>query len=131
MCELLAGLPEVNVVAVEDRADGAIVVHVESRRDQWWCPVCEVRARVKQLPVVELFDVPRFGRPARLAWRKHRLVCGEASCPMGSWTHTDERITAPKTMMTARAARWATAQVGRRGRAVSDIAAELGCDWPP
>lgn len=31
--------------------------------------------------------------------------------------------------MTDRAGRWATVQVGRRGRAVSDVAAELGADW--
>ena len=48
---------------------------------------------------------------------------------MGSWTHVDERIAAPKMVMTTRSARWATVQVGRHGRAVSDVAAELGCDW--
>ena len=48
---------------------------------------------------------------------------------MGSWTHVDERIAAPKMVMTTRAARWATVQVGRHGRAVSDVAAELDCDW--
>ena len=29
----------------------------------------------------------------------------------------------------SRAGRWATYQVGRLGRTVSDVAAELGCDW--
>lgn len=32
MCELLVGLPDINVLAVEDRADEPIVVHVEARR---------------------------------------------------------------------------------------------------
>ena len=31
--------------------------------------------------------------------------------------------------MTTRAARWATLQVGRHGRAVSEVADDLGCDW--
>ena len=31
--------------------------------------------------------------------------------------------------MTTRAARWATVQVGRHGRAVSEVADDLGCDW--
>ncbi len=31
--------------------------------------------------------------------------------------------------MTDRAARWVTVQVGRLGRAVAEVAAELGCDW--
>jgi hypothetical protein len=32
-------------------------------------------------------------------------------------------------VLTDRAARWVTVQVGRSGRAVSDVAGELGCDW--
>ena len=31
--------------------------------------------------------------------------------------------------MTTRAARWATVQVGRHGRTVSEVADDLGCDW--
>src|SRR5689334_15577854 len=31
--------------------------------------------------------------------------------------------------MTTRAARWATVQVGRDGRAVNEVADDLGCDW--
>ena len=31
--------------------------------------------------------------------------------------------------MTTRAARWVTSQVGRHGRAVSEVAEDLGCDW--
>lgn len=129
MCELLVGLPEVNVLAVDDVAGRPVVVHIEARLDRAWCIVCGVRAGVKERPMVVLFDLPCFGRPARLAVRKHRLWCREPLCPVGSWTHVDERIAAPRMLMTTRAARWATIQVGRHGRAVSDVAAELGCDW--
>jgi len=31
--------------------------------------------------------------------------------------------------LTTRAARWATRQVGRHGRSVAEVAADLGCDW--
>jgi len=31
--------------------------------------------------------------------------------------------------LTARAARWATRQVGRLGRSANEVAEELGCDW--
>lgn len=79
--------------------------------------------------MVVLVDLPCFGRPARLAVREHRLCCREPLCPVGSWTYVDERIAAPRMLMTTRAARSATVQVGRHGRAVSDLAAELGCDW--
>jgi transposase len=129
MCELLVGLPDVHVIAVEDRPDGPIVVHIEARLEQTWCAECGTRAGVKERPVVELVDLPCFGRPARLAWRKHRLCCREPLCPAGSWTHVDERIASPAMLLTTRAARWATKQVGRHGRAVSDVADELDCDW--
>ena len=129
MCELLVGLPDVHVTAVDDRPGCPIVVHIEARLEQAWCVECGTRAGVKERPVVVLVDLPCFGRPARLAWRKHRLCCREPLCPAGSWTYVDERIAAPSMLLTTRAARWATRQVGRHGRAVSDVADELDCDW--
>jgi len=130
MCELLVGLPEVTVLAVDDRPDGGpVVVHVESRVEGAWCRVCGCRASVKDRPEVELVDLPCFGRPAGLVWRKHRWWCRQRACPAGSWTHVDARIAAPRAAMTDRAARWATVQVGRLGRSVNEIAEALGCDW--
>ena len=40
----------------------------------------------------------------------------------------DHRIAAKKCLLTTRAAKWATVQVGG-GRTVSEVAAELACDW--
>ena len=51
MRELLVGLPEDNVRAVEDQPEGPLRVHVESRLDQEWCHTCGVRAWVKDRPV--------------------------------------------------------------------------------
>jgi len=129
MCELLVGLPDVNVLAVEDRVDEPIVVHIEARRDPAWCRACGVRARVKDRPWVELVDLPCFGRPARLVWRKHRWHCPEPACPAGSWTVIDTRIAPPRMALTDRAGRWVVKQVGDLGRTVNEIAVELGCDW--
>lgn len=129
MCERLVGLPDVNVLAVDDQPDAPIVVHIEARLDQVWCPSCGGRAEIKDRPSVLLGDLPCFGRPAQLAWHKHRLCCPEPACERRSWTHVDERIAAPRSGMTTRAARWATVQVGRCGRTVNEVAAELGCDW--
>ena len=42
-------------------------------------------AHVKDRPVVELVDLPCFGRPSRLVWHKHRWQCPESSCPTRSW----------------------------------------------
>jgi transposase len=44
-------------------------------------------------------------------------------------TCDDRAIAAPRLVMTDRAGRWVTEQVGRLGRTVNEIAVELGCDW--
>lgn len=64
----------------------------------------------------------------RLAWRKHRLICRRPECAGPSWTSANHRIAAKKCLLTTRCATWATMQVGT-GRAVSDVASELSCDW--
>ena len=48
---------------------------------------------------------------------------------MGTWTETDPRIAVVRSKVTDRAGRWVTGQVGRDGRAVSEVARQLGCDW--
>jgi len=128
MCELLVGLPDVSVLAVDDGA-GVVRVHVETRSPRPGCTACGGAVTIKDRPVVELVDLPAFGRPARLVWRKHRWTCPEPSCPVGSFTAEDRRIAAPRLALTDRAGRWVTAQVGRNGRTVNEVAVELGCDW--
>jgi len=129
-CELLVGLPDVNVLEVIEPLVGRVEVTVESRfGEPPLCPGCRERAWVKDRPIVELVDLTCFGRPVTLRWRKHRWCCPRRWCRQGSWTQEDPRIAAPRLSVTDRAGRWATVQVGRRGRAVTDVAAELGADW--
>ena len=128
-CEVLVGLPAVNILEVAEPLVGRIEVTVESRIARPVCAGCGERAWVKDRPVVELADLTCFGRPVTLRWRKHRFCCPRSWCRVGSWTHEDPRIAAPRLSVTDRAGRWATLQVGRAGRAVSDVAAELGADW--
>ena len=52
----------------------------------------------------------------------------EPSCDQGSWTLSDHRIAAARSLLTTRAAKWATKQVGG-GRTVTEVAKELRCDW--
>ncbi|MGQ0850061.1 MAG: transposase [Actinomycetota bacterium] len=104
-------------------------VPVECRLEGAECPGCGSAAWVKDRAVVELVDLPAFGRPARLRWRKHRLCCPNPDCSVGSWTVREPRIASPRLQMTDRAGRWATWQVGRHGRTVSEVAVDLGCDW--
>ena len=129
VCELLVGLPDVVVLGVEYVVGEPMRVHVESRTARPGCSGCGAPARVKERPIVELADLPCFGRPAQLVWRKFRWSCPNLDCDMGSWTETDPRIATSRVGMTDRAGRWATVQVGRLGRTVAEVARELGCDW--
>jgi hypothetical protein len=127
MCELLVGLPDVNVLAVEDTTP--LRVHVELRSPSRRCPDCGAAGDWKERRRVELVDLAAFGRPVRLVWVKHRWMCRNEGCGRGSWTGQNRRVAAPRSGMTDRAGRWATEQVGRNGRTVSEVARELGCDW--
>jgi transposase len=124
MCALLVGLPDVTVIGVGEwplwlRIE---VVGVTAR------PVCSCGAVAHRHGArrVMLVDLPCLGRPTRLVVHKQRWRC--PTCRR-SWTWQDPTIASSRCAMTARAARWATSQVGRHGRAVSEVADDLGCDW--
>jgi transposase len=129
VCELLVGLPEVTVLGVEDRPGGPLMVHVEQAGDRPGCLGCGGRPVVKDRETVELVDLPAFGRQTRLCWHKVRWACPHGDCAMTTWTWADPRIGAARLVMTDRAGRWATEQVGRYARSVNELAVELGCDW--
>jgi hypothetical protein len=119
---------KVNVISVEDKPAGVLVVPIESILLGGILCGCGSLVSVKERPVVRLVDLPAFGRPTRLWWRKHRLVY-RAKCGLASRMWTDERIAHARQRMTTRAGRWGTRQVGQYGRTVAEVARELGCDW--
>src|ERR1700722_17485978 len=90
----------------------------------------ELRAAcpVKERPVVRYVDLPVYGVPMRLCWKKHRMRCVNGRCAKRTFLLQDHRIAAKKCLLTTRAAKWATVQVGC-GRTVSEVAGELNCDW--
>lgn len=126
--EVLIGLPEVRFLGLDDRDDVLRIV-IEQRFERPGCPSCATRAVVKDRDDVELVDLPAFGRPVRIVWRKHRWACPAQACAVGSWTGQDERIAPERALMTDRCARWCTREVGEFGRPVNDLARTLGCDW--
>jgi transposase len=129
VCEVLVGLGEVDVVGVGAEPDGLLRVHVQTRGERPDCPGCGGVVWAKDQRPVELVDLPAFGRPTRLVWHKYRWSCPAERCGVGSFTETAERIAAARLVMTDRAGRWVTEQVGRHGRTVSEVAVEFGCDW--
>jgi transposase len=123
----LVGLKDVRVLAYE-RWGPRVELQIEQVVESIRCPACGKRARVKERPVVHYVDLPVYGTPMSLAWKKHRMRCTHASCPKKTWVLEDHRIAAKKCLLTTRAAKWATRQVGG-GRTVLEVADELACDW--
>ena len=129
MCEILVDLLDVDIKGLEGRHRESVTIHFECRRIDVGCVECGVLARVKDRDRVTLVDLPINGRPTRVVWHKRRFYCPEPECPMGSWSEVDTRIAFPRHLVTDRAGRWLTEQIGRNGRSVQEIAEELGCDW--
>ena len=121
------GLKDVRVVRYERRGPHVSLM-VEQTPGVVHCPACHRVAQVKERPVVHYIDLPVYGTPMSLAWRKHRMRCVEPGCAKKSWVLEDHRIAAKHCLLTTRAAKWATVQVGG-GRTVSEVADELACDW--
>ena len=116
------------MLEVGEPLDGALLVEVRTvEGSRPLCPGCGGRVWSKGERLVELVDLPVFGRRLRLGWRKRRWECRDG-CGAGSFTEQDARI-APERGLTCRAGRWAAEVVDREGRASSDAAEELGCDW--
>lgn len=104
MCALLVGLPDVNVLAVQDDDPAEpLRVHVETTAGTVGCSICGTRARVKDRRPVALVDLAAFGRPAVLVWHKRRWCCVEADCVTGTWTEQAPAIAAPRAKVTDRA----------------------------
>jgi transposase len=123
----LVGFKGVRVVHYERRGPN-VALMVEQIVDALACPACGQRAQVKERPVVHYVDLPVYGHPMTLAWKKHRMRCVNPHCATASWVLGDHRIAAKNCLLTTRAAKWATVQVGI-GRTVAEVAAELACDW--
>ena len=123
----LVGLKDVQVLAYERRGS-EVDLMIEQILGVIHCPTCETPAKVKERPVVRYTDLPVYGTAMCLSWKKHRMRCTNASCETKTFVLEDHRIAAKKCLLTTRAAKWATVQVGM-GRTVSEVARELDCDW--
>ena len=130
MCEKLVGLGEVDLVGINDPGEDApLEVVIGSRKARPLCVACGGSVWSKGYRSVVLVDLPAFGRPVRLRWRKRRWTCPNPDCALRSFIEQDPTIGPQRALLISRAARWVTVQVGRRGRPIQEVAAELGCDW--
>ena len=76
-----------------------------------------------------LLDLPAFGRPVRLRWRKRRWTCPNPDCEVRTLIEQDPETGPVRGLLTSRAAPRATVRVGRMRRPVGEVAEEPGCDW--
>ncbi len=125
--QALVGLKDVVILQLERRGPHVELV-IERTIGVMACPTCGERARVKDRPNVSYVDLPVYATPMTLTWKKHRLRCVNEECSATTWMFEDHRIAAKGCLLTTRAAKWATVQVGQ-GRTVLEVAKELSCDW--
>ena len=86
MCELLVGLPDVDVLGVDDPVAGHLVVVVAPREDRPSCGRCGTPAWVKDHREVDLVDLPAFDQTVTLRVLRTRWRCPRFRCGVGSWT---------------------------------------------
>ena len=115
MCEVLVGLGEVDLVGVEELAGDRLRVTIKSGGSRPLCEQCGGRVWSKGDRLVRLVDLPAFGRPVRLGWRKRRWMCPNRECGVRSFSEQDLSVAPERALLTSRAGRWATYQVGRLG----------------
>ncbi len=127
LAEALLGLDGFRVLAVCETA-AEVVIRVETTGGLVGCPGCGVVATAHGRMVVELRDLPVFGRPARLVWCKRRYRCRESLCVVCTWTETSPAFSS-RCLLTRRAGWEACRQVGRNARPVTQLADELGACW--
>jgi transposase len=127
LAEALLGLPGFRVLAVCE-TPAEVVIEIETTAEIVGCPGCGVRAEAQDRMPVEIRDLPAFGRPARLVWRKRRWRCREALCAARTWTETSEYVSV-RAVLTRRAGMEACRQVGENARPVAELADELGVCW--
>lgn len=127
-CDLLVGLDGFHVIDVAERA-GIVRVVVETPAEPAGCRSCGVIAHSHGRRDVRLIDVPCFGRPVRLVWRKRTWRCGEEKCPTRSFTERREDLAGPRALLTVRACWWAINQLRREHASVAGLARQLGTTW--
>jgi len=109
-------------------AENQLVLEVETDQTLAGCPACGVVAVGHGRRVHRLHDVPCFGRPVLIRWRKRIWRCAEPACLVETFSETHD-YAARRSKLTARAVAWATDALSHDDTTVSALARHLGVDW--
>lgn len=93
------------------------------------CVACGVLVGSHGRRDVVLIDVPCFGRPVGLVWRKRIWRCTEEACSGKAFTEQHDTLARPRALLTTRAAWWAVGLLRREHASVAGIARQLGTTW--
>lgn len=127
-CDLLVGLAGFHVIDVSQDA-GTVRVVVETPAQQTGCRACGVIAHSHGRREVRLVDVPCFGRPVTLIWRKRTWRCAEEKCSTKSFTEQRLDLAGPRALLTVRACWWAITQLRGEHASIAGLARQLGTTW--
>ena len=105
MCELLAGLGDVEMVGIDDEAGEPLRVHVRCQAARPDCGACGGRLWSDGEKLVELVDLPAFGRPVQLVWHQRRWHRSNPECPAPTATERNLAVAPPRQRPTAPASR--------------------------
>ena len=129
-CDVLVGLEGYHVIGVPASGDGKLVVEIESAAGPPpGCPGCGVIAASHGRRDHRLVDIPSFGRPTELIWRKRTWRCAEELCSQWVFTEQDEHLAAPRALLTTRAVWWAARLMRRENASVAGLARQLDTAW--
>ena len=108
--------PDELILTIETSAERAVV-----------CPQCASKARAVGRYAVHYRDLPAFGLPVRLIWKRRRWQCPNPECETKTWSEDSDQM-ASGTTLTKRAAMEITRQVGQV-HSVKEVAEEFGVSW--
>ena len=93
-----------------------LVITIETAPALEGCRVCGLVAHGHGRQQRILHDIPAFGTPVRLIWRRRRWICPEERCPGGTIAEDVPELVEGGAKLTVRAVWWA---IGQASSAVS------------